>query len=321
MDSGFFNNTKVISEDFATFVRGILTNGVTGDTEDVLKVTAAGGMKLSVAPGYAWINGHYGVCKSTEGLTVSTADGTNPRIDRVVVRLDMSAAKVSLAILTGTAAASPSAPALTRDGTIHELCLAEITVNAGATSITSANIKDTRADSILCGATLANTKESLALDGKADESDLQAIASRTTTAENNIKSITTKLNGKVLQGKNLISSSKSGAGNVIIEADTTGYCPIRIRIKVDVIFTIAASGVKVGGAVEREYTVYGTETLTERIYTSKTTETTEVYTDLSIAVTNDSITVTSSAAWGGTAEGEITTNNVTVMSARGAYLP
>ena len=321
MDSGFFNNTKVISEDFATFVRGILTNGVTGDTEDVLKVTAAGGMKLSVAPGYAWINGHYGVCKSTEGLTVSTADGTNPRIDRVVVRLDMSAAKVSLAILTGTAAASPSAPALTRDGTIHELCLAEITVNAGATSITAANIKDTRADSILCGAALANTKESLALDGKADESDLQAIASRTTTAENNIRSITTKLNGKVLQGKNLISTPKSGTDNVIIEADTVGFCPIRIDLTVNVTFKISASGSEISGEKSLQMLLFGNETLTTRIRLTEENSTDDYYTDVSVEVTTAGISVTSTPIQDPIAVGTFTKNRITVNSIRGAYLP
>lgn len=321
MDSGFFNNTTVVSEDFATFVRGILTNGITGDSEDVLMVTAAGGMKLSVAPGYAWINGHYGVCESVEGLTIGTADGTYPRIDRVIVRLDMSATKVFLAVLTGIAAASPIAPALTRDGTIHELCLAEVRVNAGATSITSENITDTRADSELCGAVLANTRETLALNGKADESDLQAIANRTTTAENNINSITTKLNGKVLQGKNLISSPQSGTNNVIIEADTTGFCPIRIGLTVNVTFKISASGYEISGEKSLQMMLFGEETLTTRIRLTDEGSSEDYYTDVRVEVTSDGINVTSTPIQDPESVGTFTRNSITVNSIRGAYLP
>lgn len=321
MDSGFFNNTEVVSEDFATFVRGILTNGVTGDTEDVLKVTAAGGMKISVAPGYAWINGHYGVCESSETLTIATADGVNPRIDRVVVRLDMSAAKVSLAIVTGIAATSPSATALTRDGTIHELCLAEVRVNAGVTSISNENIKDTRADSKLCGAVLANTRETLTLDGKADESDLQAVENRMTTAENNINTIANKLNSKVLQGKNLISTPKSGTDNVIIEADTVGFCPIRIGLTVNVTFKISASGYEISGEKSLQMMLFGEETLTTRIRLTDEGSSEDYYTDVRVETTANNIKVTSTPIQDPESVGTFTRNSITINSMRGAYLP
>lgn len=176
MKSGFFDNTEVISEDFATFVRGIITNGVTGETEDVLKVTAAGGMIISVAEGYCWINGHFGKVETPEILTVDMASGTYGRIDRIVARLDMLETKVYLAVLKGTESESPIAPELTRDGTYHELCLAEISISAGLTTIADSNITDTRADRELCGAILANTKELLALDGKADKLAYEATA-------------------------------------------------------------------------------------------------------------------------------------------------
>lgn len=203
MISGFFDNKKVVSEDFATFVRGILTNGVTGDSEDVLKVTAAGGMNVSVAPGYAWINGHFGRVDTAETLTLSTASGSMTRIDRVVVRLDMSAGTVSLAVIKGTAAVSPSATPLTRDGTIYELCLANIRVSAGATAITDANIDDTRADKTICGAVLANTKESLTIEGLASKSELEEL-------ENSISADIAKLYARKLAVKNLISETVEG---------------------------------------------------------------------------------------------------------------
>lgn len=222
MISGFFDNTTVESEDFATFVRGILTNGVTGDTTDVLKVTAAGGMNVSIAEGYAWINGRFGKVETPETLAINTASGSLSRIDRVVVRLDMSAATVKLAVLTGTAAVSPSAPELTRDGTVHELCLAEIVIGAGVTSITDSNITDTRADRTLCGAVLANTKESLSLEGKADQSDLEAL-------EASVAVDITKLYARTLASKDLISESVSGTSSVTLSQSMTGYGVIKLK--------------------------------------------------------------------------------------------
>lgn len=230
MISGFFDNTTVESEDFATFVRGILTNGVTGDNEDVLKVTAAGGMKVNVAPGYAWINGHFGRIDTPETLTVYTADGSMPRIDRIVARLDLSIPSIRVDVKKGTAAESPVAPPPVRNGTIYDLILADITVPAGATSITTANIKDTRADKVLCGSVLANTKESLALDGKADQSALEAL-------ESSVSADITRLYSRRLAGKDLISEPITGGinttggvvtGTAVIDQEMTGYGLIRL---------------------------------------------------------------------------------------------
>lgn len=233
MKSGFFDNTEVVSEDFATFVRGILTNGVTGDNEDVLKVTAAGGMKISVAPGYSWINGHFGVAEVAETLTISTADGAYPRIDRVVVRLDMSGNTVSLHVITGEAAETPLAPSLTRDGTVHELCLAEISLPAGATSITDDNILDTRSDKDLCGAVLANTKETLSLDGKADELEFQALSKKTTEIETEVDELKDGLAAKVIKGQTIVETLTKDSP-LTLNADITGYCPIRLSVQVSV---------------------------------------------------------------------------------------
>lgn len=262
MTNGFFDNKTVVSEDFATFVRGILTNGVTGDTADVLKVSAAGGMYVNVAPGYAWINGHFGKVEVPEILTISTASGSMARIDRVVVRLDMNAATVSLAILTGTAAAAPTAPVLTRDGTIHELCLANISVAAGATAITSADITDTRADSTLCGAVLANTKETLALSGKADQTALEAL-------EESLSAEITKLYARKLTAKELINepingtitaSETTATGTAVLSAAMAGYGIIRLTGTVTMrnIVTSTSGGTSTTDeAAEYEFSVMG----------------------------------------------------------------
>lgn len=162
-NSGFFNaflsggvyDRTYNADDYCNNLATIIKSGVVHSVRDDLKVSAYNGMKISVGYGRAWINGHWFFNDAAyTGLTIATApSGGNSRIDRVVLRLDTSAAvrSISLAVLTGTAAAQPVAPALTRSGNIYELALADITVGAGATAISDLNIKDLRADSALCG--------------------------------------------------------------------------------------------------------------------------------------------------------------------------
>ena len=84
-------------------------------------------------------------------LNLSAADAINPRIDAVVVRVDTSARTVDIAVKTGTAAATPTAPEMTRSATVNEYCLATVAVAANSTGISQANITDTRGDASMCG--------------------------------------------------------------------------------------------------------------------------------------------------------------------------
>lgn len=163
-NSGFFDAIETggvydrtySSADFCDNLATVIKNGVNYTLDDDLKVLAAAGtMGLLVARGRAWINGHYFFNDTVdESLIISTAPtGTYSRIDRVVLRLDISTAvrSIYLAIVKGTAAAEPTAPALTRNDVIFELGIATVTIPAGATEITDAMITDTRADNLVCG--------------------------------------------------------------------------------------------------------------------------------------------------------------------------
>lgn len=173
MISGFFEDTDVLAEDFARFASGILSNGVLEDDNKALKVTANNGMAVSVAPGYCWINGHFGKGEYAETFSIGTADGTNARYDRIVARLDYSKRKISIVVLKGKPAASPEIPAIVRDGTYYDLGLAVIYIRVGALAISNSDITDTRSDSAVCGGVIARTAEKLALDGKADKSEIE----------------------------------------------------------------------------------------------------------------------------------------------------
>ncbi len=104
-----------------------------------------------MAAGSAWINGYRYENTDDLNIPLTTANGSNPRIDRIVVRLSMVSRSIQLAAVAGTPAASPLAPALTRTSDIYELGIADVLVPAAATSIAANNITDTRLNTSLCG--------------------------------------------------------------------------------------------------------------------------------------------------------------------------
>lgn len=128
-------------------------HGVSGPT--AMKVTANGtpNMTVKVAPGGAFVTGteaagqgtYYANSQSIETLTIATANATNPRRDIIVAKVEDSdyggsTQEWSLAVVQGTAAASPADPSLPANA----LALARVTVGAGATSITNGDITDLR---------------------------------------------------------------------------------------------------------------------------------------------------------------------------------
>jgi len=111
------------------------------------------GMSVLIAAGWAAI---VGTTQSNMGVytvyndasqvgTITAANATLPRIDRVCLTVNDSAYtgstnNVVVNVVAGTAAASPSAPATPA----NSISLATVAVAAGATTILNANITDTR---------------------------------------------------------------------------------------------------------------------------------------------------------------------------------
>jgi hypothetical protein len=153
--SGFFNSTSgdrmYDAADFAGYFAKLVSSGIFYTNADNLRVTPGGGLSVNVLAGSAWINGYAYENTETLNLTIAAADGVNPRIDRVAVRWDAVERQISAAVLTGRAAASPTAPSLTRSDSIYELALADIAVAAGAVSLAAGDITDRRMDTSLCG--------------------------------------------------------------------------------------------------------------------------------------------------------------------------
>lgn len=140
--------------DAAAYLAGLTSGAFSGDED--FPVTAAGGLKITVGAGRGWVHpsrftGYSITKREADTLTMPLADPSLPRIDRIVIRYDAGARAASLQVLQGTASSTPTAPAISRTELIYDLCLAEITRPAAATSITTGQITDTRLDEALCG--------------------------------------------------------------------------------------------------------------------------------------------------------------------------
>lgn len=155
----FFNALKVNdeydriynAEDVTSYLDKVIGNGVFPNPSNQLQVTAASGMGITVNAGQGWIDGHKMINSAALPLTLSASDVLLNRIDRVIFYVDYTAREMGIEVKQGTPATNATAPALERDATRYEMGLATVAVGKGATSITQANITDTRGDSTVCG--------------------------------------------------------------------------------------------------------------------------------------------------------------------------
>jgi len=98
------------------------------------------GMLVKVRAGVAFVQGFVGRLDSQQSLDIATADGTYNRIDLVVARLNRTDQKVQIAVVTGTPAATPSAPDLTQNSVTWEIPLAEVLVDNGVSTIAAIKV-------------------------------------------------------------------------------------------------------------------------------------------------------------------------------------
>lgn len=130
-----------------------LSTGVIKGQLNALEVYANdSGMQTYAKTGKAWIKGHFYKNDAEVVLAHSAADATNPRIDRVIVRLDWTANTIALAVLSGTPAASPTAPALTQSTSRWEISLAQVLIDALAATIAANKVTDERSWAMDSGA-------------------------------------------------------------------------------------------------------------------------------------------------------------------------
>ena len=148
------NGVVYSAEDVATYLC-TRTSGVYSK-ETNFAVSTTGTRQIAVAPGLAWINYDdfkgVSVCSREENvLTVPEADNTLNRVDRVVLQFDTSENITAIKLKTGTPAVAAQPPDILQNHNQYELGLCTISVPAGSTAVTAADITDTRADETVCG--------------------------------------------------------------------------------------------------------------------------------------------------------------------------
>lgn len=139
------------AQDMTNYLDKLVGNGVFPNPSTNLQVMADSGMNIIVKAGQGWIDGHKLINTADMPLELDNSEVLFDRIDRVVFYCDYTNRIMGIDILKGTPASSPVAPALTRNESRIEYSLATIYVTHQTSSITQANITDTRTNSNVCG--------------------------------------------------------------------------------------------------------------------------------------------------------------------------
>lgn len=142
------------AEDVATYLC-TRTSGVYAKNSN-FAASITGTRQVTIAPGLAWMNYDdfkgVSVCSREDTvLTVPDADNTLNRVDRVVLQFDTASNLTAIRLKTGTPAVAAQPPDILQNHNQYELGLCTISVPAGSTAITAADVTDTRADEDVCG--------------------------------------------------------------------------------------------------------------------------------------------------------------------------
>lgn len=154
---GFFNSLngdRVYNADqMSTYFKGLIGQGVFEDVGGALQVLANSGMTVQVQTGRAIVGPNLKWLENDApyNVSINASHVTLNRYTAVVVQCDVTNRTISIITVDGTPATNPTKPAITNTTTIQQICLAYVYVKAGATTITQANITDTRANTSVCG--------------------------------------------------------------------------------------------------------------------------------------------------------------------------
>lgn len=144
------------AEDAAAYFAGRTSGVYSTDIDFAVAAAADGSTDLTVSAGRRG-------CTSAGGWASASLCG-KPRPSRCPSRTALCPASTascsgttltsrstSLQVLQGAPSSEPAGPDLSRTEMVYDLCLAEVSRPAGQTSVSTANLTDTRADDALCG--------------------------------------------------------------------------------------------------------------------------------------------------------------------------
>lgn len=145
------------ASDFADYFGGVLSNGILHTDRNVdlgLRTSViTGTLTTKVTTGKALIKGYAYENTTDLILTHDIPETTLKRIDRIVLRLDLTNSNrfMKLFVKKGVSATNPVAPDLQRDNYIHELSIAQVLVRENTTQLLESDLKDERMYEDLCG--------------------------------------------------------------------------------------------------------------------------------------------------------------------------
>jgi hypothetical protein len=143
--------TEYTAED----VQSYLSTRQSGVYSDEITFTPEG-MTITVSPFLAWFNyekfkGCSVAVTEPETLTFSPAHAVLDRIDRIVLRLDLSINKAYLTVIEGVASSSPVPPDIIKTEAVNDISPVYVKIKAGSAEITPADITSTILDESVCG--------------------------------------------------------------------------------------------------------------------------------------------------------------------------
>jgi len=130
--AGDSDTYKYTSAEFSALIKGMAGNGVSKNDRNMFATTNSG-LNLTVGTGTAFVEGHFGYTDATQPFSLTATSAGISRYDRLVVELDNTNRNMNLKIVVGTAAASPSIPALTQTASIYQIPLYRALVANGST--------------------------------------------------------------------------------------------------------------------------------------------------------------------------------------------
>ena len=153
-NSGFYDSVNQDrlygAEDMNKPYHRLVSNGVfatqNGTPSNDLRVMAGSGLAVTVKAGAGIFGDKWFELAADVSVSLSSNNGILPRMDSIIAQVDTNTETRAGSIVyrEGTPASDPTPPALSTDANVFEYRLANITVAAGASSISAANIEDTR---------------------------------------------------------------------------------------------------------------------------------------------------------------------------------
>ena len=153
--SGFFNSLsgdrKYDAIQISSMFDGLITDGIYNGFLESFMVTASdpASMVVTVGEGRCWFNHTWTLNDAPLPLTLDVGDVVLNRIDTVVIDVDSTdtVRACTIKVVKGTPSSQAVAPTLENTETHHQYPLCDISVVAGATTVTQSNITNRRGTS------------------------------------------------------------------------------------------------------------------------------------------------------------------------------